>query len=55
MELVIFRMFPVDQRNGGVDLLAIDKLRDGDTVEQMVIHPFIGFEQPFIQRRRTDL
>ena len=55
MELVIFRMFPVDQRNGGVDLLAIDKLRDGDTVEQLVIHPLIGFQQSFIQRRRTDL
>ena len=55
MELVIFRMFPVNQRNGGVHLLAIDKLRNGDPVKQMVIHPLIGFQQPFIQRRRTDL
>ena len=51
MELVIFRMFPVNECNRGVDLLTIDKLRDGDSVKQMVVHPLIGFQQPVIQRR----
>ena len=49
MELVVVRVFPVDDGDGGLCPLAIDELGDGDAQRQPVIDPFVGLQQSFPQ------